>query len=49
MGILILQVFTFEEQVSFREVQLVTKGCCSVLHPCAGFKFNSYLQLYKRS
>lgn len=38
-------VFTFKEQVCFGEVQLVTKGCCCVLHPRVGFKFNSYLQL----
>lgn len=40
--------FTFEEQIGFRQVQLVTKGCCGVLHSCAGFKFYSNLQLQKK-
>lgn len=40
--------FTFEEEIGFGQVQLVTKGCCSFLHPCAGFKFYSDLQLQKK-
>ena len=39
-------VSTFKEEVRFGNVQLIAEGCCGVLHPCAGFKFNSYLQLY---
>lgn len=38
---------TFKKEIGFRQVQLVTKGCCGVLHPCAGFKFYSDLQLQK--
>lgn len=44
----ILLVFTFKEQVGFGKVQLVTERCGGVLHPCAGFKFNSYLQLEEK-
>ncbi len=47
MAVFILYLFTFKEQISFGKVQLVTEGCCRVLHPRAGFKFNSYLQLHK--
>ena len=40
-----LHLFTFKEQISFGKVQLVTEGSCGLLHPRAGFKLNSYLQL----
>lgn len=36
---------TFEEEVGLGQVQLVPEGDTCVLHPCAGLKLHTHLQL----
>ena len=39
------ETFTFEEEVGLGQVQLVPEGDAGVLHPCAGLKLHTHLQL----
>lgn len=40
-----MKACTFEEEVGFGQVQLVPKGDTGVLHPCAGLKLHTHLEL----